>query len=108
MHISRSKFLDVRRIERKEFEALFPCGDTERVHGYISPCGRRLTNRPHSLKRNRLAERARSPIMRPLPPNRADGWRTKPGWVAIVPVLSILLHPCQGGLPRSTLSSRLP
>jgi hypothetical protein len=39
---------------------------------YISPCGRRLTNRPHSLKRNRLAERARSPIMRPsrLQPGR--------------------------------------
>jgi hypothetical protein len=42
---------------------------------YISPCGRRLTNRPHSLKRNLLAERARSPIMRPSRLNRADCWR---------------------------------
>src|ERR1700728_2918179 len=75
MRISRSKFLDVRRIKRKEFQALFPCGDSERVHVYISPCGRRLTNRPHSLKRNRLAERARSPIMRPSRLNRADCWR---------------------------------
>jgi hypothetical protein len=45
MRISRSKFLDVRRIERKEFQALFPCGDSERVHVDISPYGGRLTNR---------------------------------------------------------------
>src|ERR1700733_7333506 len=64
MRISRSKFLDVRRIERKEFQALFPCGDSERVHVHISPCGRRLTKRPHLLKRNHLAERARSPSAR--------------------------------------------
>src|ERR1700733_168388 len=75
MRISRSKFLDVRRIEREEFQALFPCGDSERLHVYISPCGRRLTNRPHLLKRDRLAERARSPIMRPSRLNRAYCWR---------------------------------
>jgi hypothetical protein len=36
MRISRSKFLDVGRIERKEFQALFPHGDGDRAQVYTA------------------------------------------------------------------------